>query len=74
LPNMCEPLGLKSNTKKKFKKYSQVPVAHSCNPSYSGGRDQEDQVSKLDWPNSSRDLILIPNAHTEKNNGRVTQV
>jgi hypothetical protein len=24
----------------------QVPVAHSCNPSYSGGRDQEDQE---DW-------------------------
>jgi hypothetical protein len=21
---------------------SQVPVAHTCNPSYSGGRDQED--------------------------------
>jgi hypothetical protein len=23
----------------------QVPVAHSCNPSYSGGRDQEDCCS-----------------------------
>jgi hypothetical protein len=23
-------------------KESQAPVAHTCNPSYSGGRDQED--------------------------------
>jgi hypothetical protein len=27
-------------------------VAHACNPSYSGGRDQEDQGSKLAWANS----------------------
>jgi hypothetical protein len=26
--------------------YSQVPVAHACNPRYSGGRDQEDHGSK----------------------------
>jgi hypothetical protein len=25
---------------------SQVPVAHACNPSYSGGRDQEDRYLK----------------------------
>jgi hypothetical protein len=24
-----------------------VPVAHTCNPSYSGGRDQDDHSSKL---------------------------
>jgi hypothetical protein len=30
-------------------------VAHACNPSYSGGRDQEDQGSKSAWENSSRD-------------------
>jgi hypothetical protein len=24
----------------------QEPVAHACNPSYSGGRDQEDRGSK----------------------------
>jgi hypothetical protein len=24
-----------------------MPVAHACNPSYSGGRDQEDRDSKL---------------------------
>jgi hypothetical protein len=25
---------------------SQAPVAHACNPNYSGGRDQEDHGSK----------------------------
>jgi hypothetical protein len=32
---------------------SQAPVAHNCNPSYSGGRDQEARVSKPAWANSS---------------------
>jgi hypothetical protein len=32
---------------------SWVPVAYTCNPSYSGGRDQEDQDSKPAWPSSS---------------------
>jgi hypothetical protein len=36
----------------------QVPVAHACNPSYSGGRDQEDLSSKPAWANSSQDPIL----------------
>jgi hypothetical protein len=31
---------------------SQVPVAHTCNPSYSGDRDQEDQGSKPAQANS----------------------
>jgi hypothetical protein len=44
---------------------SQELVAHAYNPSYSGGRDQEDQGSKPAWANSSRDCILkIPNTHT----------
>jgi hypothetical protein len=33
--------------------FGQAPVAHACNPSYSGGRDQEDCSSKLAWANSS---------------------
>jgi hypothetical protein len=33
-------------------------VAHTCNPSYSGGRDQEDCGSKPAWANSLWDLIL----------------
>jgi hypothetical protein len=32
-------------------------VAHACNPSYSGGRDQEDHGSKPARANSSRDPI-----------------
>jgi hypothetical protein len=31
---------------------SQVLVAHACNPSYSGGRDQHDPGSKPAWTNS----------------------
>jgi hypothetical protein len=30
-------------------------VAHTCNPSYSGGRDQEDQGLKPARANSSRE-------------------
>jgi hypothetical protein len=30
-----------------------VLVAHNCNHSYSGGRDQEDNGSKPAWANSS---------------------
>jgi hypothetical protein len=32
-------------------------VAHTCNPSYSGGRDQEDHGSKPAWGNSSHDPV-----------------
>jgi hypothetical protein len=35
----------------------QVLVAHACNPSYSGGRDQEDQGLKPAQANSSQDPI-----------------
>jgi hypothetical protein len=34
-------------------KVCQVPVAHACNPSYSGGSDQEDHGLKPAWANSS---------------------
>jgi hypothetical protein len=34
-----------------------VPVAHACNPSYPGGRDQENCGSKPAWANSSQDPI-----------------
>jgi hypothetical protein len=41
---------------------SQAPAAHACNPSYSGGRDQEDCSWKPAQENSSQDVILkIPN-------------
>jgi hypothetical protein len=32
-------------------------VAHACNPSYSGGTDQEDHGLKPAWANSLRDPI-----------------
>jgi hypothetical protein len=35
----------------------QTPVAHACNPSNSGGRDQEDRGSKPAWANNSQDPI-----------------
>jgi hypothetical protein len=37
-------------------------VAHAYNPSYLGGRDQEEQSSKPAWANSLPDPILkVPN-------------
>jgi hypothetical protein len=49
-------------------------VAHTCNPSYSEGKDQEDRGLKSAWENSSRDPILkIPNTHKKKAGG-VAQV
>jgi hypothetical protein len=41
---------------------SWAPVAHACNPSYSGGRDQEEHSLKPAWANSSQNPISkIPN-------------
>jgi hypothetical protein len=34
-----------------------MQVAHACNPSYSGGREQEDHGLKPVWANSSKGLI-----------------
>jgi hypothetical protein len=50
---------------------SRKPVAHACNPSYSGGRDQEDRNLKLAQANSSRDPIL--KKPTQKKAGGVVQ-
>jgi hypothetical protein len=37
-------------------------AGHTCNPSYSGGRDQEDHGLKPAWANNLRDSIWkIPN-------------
>jgi hypothetical protein len=41
---------------------SQVLVAHTCNPSYSEGKDQEDHGLSPAWANSLREPIMkIPN-------------
>jgi hypothetical protein len=42
-------------------------MAHACNPSYSGGRDQ-DGGSRPAWANSSRDPISR-NTFTKKKSG-----
>jgi hypothetical protein len=44
---------------------SWAPVAHACNPRYSGGRDQEDHGPKPARANSLQDSISrIPNTKT----------
>jgi hypothetical protein len=45
---------------------SWAPVAHTCNPSYSGGRDQEDRGSKPAQANSSGDPISKKIFHKKK--------
>jgi hypothetical protein len=59
LEALCSILLALKKTKTKnytrFKKkinQSGVVVAHTCNPSYSGGRDQEDLGLKPAWANS----------------------
>jgi hypothetical protein len=49
---------------------SQAPVTHARNPSYSGGRDQEDHYLKPGREDSSRDSIL---KNTQKRAGGVAQ-
>jgi hypothetical protein len=51
---------------------SQVPVAHACNHSYSGGRDQEDQGLKPAWANSLRPYL--ENTHHRKKARGVARV
>jgi hypothetical protein len=48
-----------------------MPVAHTCNPSYSGGRNQEDLGSKPGWVNNSRDPIS--KKPSQKRTGGVAQ-
>jgi hypothetical protein len=50
---------------------SQVKVTHSCNPSYSGGRDVEDHSSKPAWEN--RDPISNKNKNKKTITAGVTQ-
>jgi hypothetical protein len=44
---------------------SRAPVAHACNLSYSGGRDQEDHCSKPAQANSSWDPISKKTHHKQ---------
>jgi hypothetical protein len=42
---------------------SWAAVAHTCNTSYSGGKDQEDHSSKPAWANSSKRPYLEKTLH-----------
>jgi hypothetical protein len=61
----CQGLGGESHGEMSVKRYtvpvrtkfSQASVAHTCNPSYSGGRDQGNRGLKSAWANSWRDRI-----------------
>jgi hypothetical protein len=44
-------------------------VAHICNLSYSGGRDQKDHGSKPAWANSLGDPILKKTHHRKRAGG-----
>jgi hypothetical protein len=59
IPPPAPQLHLKKGKKdwQKSKFFQALVVAHACNPSYSGGRDQEDRGSKPAWANSFRDPI-----------------
>jgi hypothetical protein len=46
-----------------------VLVAHTCNPNYSGGKDQEDCGLKPAWANSSQDPLLKKALHKKKAGG-----
>jgi hypothetical protein len=52
---------------------SLAPVAQACNPSYSGGRDQDDCGLKLAWENCLWDLMLKKKNHHNKRAGGVAE-
>jgi hypothetical protein len=54
----------------KIQTNQEMPVAHSCNPSYSGGRDKEDQGSKPAQANSFQTLSW---KNTSQRAGRMAQ-
>jgi hypothetical protein len=50
-----------------------MPVAQACNPSYSGGRDQDDHGSKPAQTTSSQDPILKEKKKSQKKVGGLSQ-
>jgi hypothetical protein len=65
-PGQKNPISKITNT-------SQVPGVHTCNPSYSGGRDQEDRGSKL-APNKQFMRPYLEKNPLQKRAGEVAQV
>jgi hypothetical protein len=47
-------------------KISWVLVAHTCNPSYSGGRDHKDYGLKSAWANNFEILSYLEKTHHRK--------
>jgi hypothetical protein len=43
-------------------------MAHTCNPCYLGGRDQEDRGSKPAQANNAQDLISKKTLHKKRTN------
>jgi hypothetical protein len=62
--------------KKRKERTSRALIAHACNPSYSGGRDQEDCGSKPAQANSFRNPIskkILRKKKKKKKAGEVAQ-
>jgi hypothetical protein len=49
-------------SKKNYSK-RRLPGVHVCNPSYLGGRDQEDRCLRSDWENSCEDPVSKNTQH-----------
>jgi hypothetical protein len=52
----------------------QVPAAHACNPSYSGGRDQEDPSLKPAWVQIVCETLAGKNPSQERASGMIQGV
>jgi hypothetical protein len=59
-------LKISKQTNKQKTMFNWALVAHTCNPSYSGGRDQEDLGSKPTKANSSRDSVSKKKKKSQK--------
>jgi hypothetical protein len=55
----------------KSQNFSWAPVTHTCNPSHSGGSDQENQDSKSAWEKFARPFL--EKIHHKKRAGGVAQ-
>jgi hypothetical protein len=62
----------KQNPISKITRASQAPVPQTCNPNYSGGRDEKVHSSKPAWANSSQNPIS-KKPYTKKRAGGVAQ-
>jgi hypothetical protein len=58
--------------KQQKQKPSWAPVAHACNPCYTGGRDQKDHGLKPAQANSFQDLFLKKPIAKKKKTGGVS--